>query len=71
MLYEPSWGLAELGARLALPEARVRDALDRLVDLNLLTSSRESSGGLRAVSPEVGLELILRRQEADLARRQQ
>ncbi|KOU24000.1 erythropoiesis-stimulating protein [Streptomyces sp. WM6372] len=71
MLADPSGGLVELGTRLALPEARVRDALDRLVDLNLLTSSRESSGGLRAVSPEVGLELILRRQEEDLARRQQ
>ncbi|WP_392893083.1 LuxR C-terminal-related transcriptional regulator [Streptomyces sp. LN699] len=71
MLADPAGGLAELGARLALPETRVRDALDRLVDLNLLTSSRETSGGLRAVTPKVGLELILRRQEEDLARRQQ
>ncbi|MFF1561840.1 LuxR C-terminal-related transcriptional regulator [Streptomyces sp. NPDC058279] len=71
MLADPSGGVAELGARTGLPEARVHDALDRLVDLNLLTPSRESSGALRAVSPEVGLELILRRQEEDLARRQQ
>ncbi|MFE2146690.1 helix-turn-helix transcriptional regulator [Streptomyces sp. NPDC059456] len=71
MLTDPAGGLAELSARLALPETRVRDALDRLVDLNLLTSSRETSGGLRAVSPEVSLELILRRQEEDLAKRQQ
>ncbi|MFJ5548518.1 LuxR C-terminal-related transcriptional regulator [Streptomyces sp. NPDC093225] len=71
MLECPSEGLAELGARLGLSEARVRAALDQLADLNLLTSSRETSGGLRAVSPEVGLELILRRQEEDLARRQQ
>ncbi|MEV6689270.1 LuxR C-terminal-related transcriptional regulator [Streptomyces sp. NPDC053429] len=71
MLADPSGGVAELGARTGLSETRVRDALDRLVDLNLLTPSRESSGALRAVSPEVGLELILRRQEEDLARRQQ
>ncbi|MFI5672882.1 LuxR C-terminal-related transcriptional regulator [Streptomyces sp. NPDC051704] len=71
MLADQAGGLAELSARLALPETRVRDALDRLVDLNLLASSRETSGGLRAVSPEVSLELILRRQEEDLAKRQQ
>ncbi|ATZ26820.1 LuxR C-terminal-related transcriptional regulator [Streptomyces lavendulae] len=71
MLADPTGGVAELGARLGLTEGQVRDGLDRLVDLDLLTPSRENAGGLRAVSPEAGLEQILRRQEEDLIRRQQ
>lgn len=71
MLAHPADGIGELGQRLNLSEEQVRDSLDRLVDLELLTASRNSSGSLRAVSPEVGLEQILRRQEEDLIRRQE
>ncbi|MFH8590815.1 helix-turn-helix transcriptional regulator [Streptomyces sp. WAC 06783] len=71
MLANPTSGIAELGARLRLSESQVRDGLDRLVDLNLLRASRDAPGALRPVSPESGLEELLRRQEADLARRQQ
>ncbi|MER5726896.1 LuxR C-terminal-related transcriptional regulator [Streptomyces sp. NPDC002138] len=70
MLADASGGVAELGARLGMPEARVREGLDRLVDLDLLRPSRDSPGALRAVSPELGLELLLRRQEEELARQQ-
>ncbi|SDT78931.1 regulatory protein, luxR family [Streptomyces sp. TLI_053] len=71
MLADPEGGVAELRERLDLPEADVRAALDRLADLTLLRASRERPGALWPVSPERGLELLLRRQEEDLARRQQ
>ncbi|MFI9064307.1 hypothetical protein ACIGQE_20950 [Streptomyces sp. NPDC053429] len=67
---DPSGGVAELCASLGLTETQVRSGLDRLVDLDLLRPSRDSPGALRAVSPDLGLELVLRRQEEDLARRQ-
>ncbi|MFF9341542.1 MULTISPECIES: LuxR C-terminal-related transcriptional regulator [unclassified Streptomyces] len=71
MLADPSGGIAELGARVGLSEAEVREGLDQLVDLGLLRPSRDSPGALRAVRPEVGLEVLLRRQERELARQQQ
>ncbi|MFJ7905456.1 LuxR C-terminal-related transcriptional regulator [Kitasatospora sp. NPDC096204] len=71
MLADPEGGVAELCERLELPEADVRTALDRLADLTLLRTSRERPGALRPVSPERGLEILLRRQEEELARRQQ
>ncbi|MFE1900490.1 LuxR C-terminal-related transcriptional regulator [Streptomyces yangpuensis] len=71
MLADPSGGVAELAARLGLTQARVRDGLDRLVDLDLLRPSRDCPGALRAVRPELGLELLLRRQEEELARQQE
>ncbi|MFE7593775.1 LuxR C-terminal-related transcriptional regulator [Kitasatospora sp. NPDC057512] len=71
MLADPEGGVAELCDRLGLPEAAVRAALDRLADLTLLRTSRERPGTLRPVSPERGLEILLRRQEEELARRQQ
>lgn len=71
MLADPEGGVAELCERLGLPEAAVRAALDQLADLTLLRTSRERPGALRPVSPERGLEILLRRQEEELARRQQ
>ncbi len=71
MLADPSGGVTDLCLRIGLAEAQVRDGLDRLVDLNLLRPSRDSPGAWRAVSPELGLELLLRRQEEELARQQE
>ncbi|MFE3111480.1 LuxR C-terminal-related transcriptional regulator [Kitasatospora indigofera] len=71
MLADPEGGVAELRDRLDLPEPDIRAALDRLADLTLLRASRDRPGTLWPVSPERGLELLLRRQEEDLARRQQ
>lgn len=71
LLAEPALGVAELAERLSMPEPDFRDALDELVRCMLLQESRDAPGGLRAVQPELGLEALLRRQEEDLARRQQ
>ncbi|MGW2671454.1 LuxR C-terminal-related transcriptional regulator [Streptomyces sp. NPDC001272] len=71
LVAEQDGGVVELGVRLGLTEAQVRYELDQLVDLGLLTPSRDTPGGLRAVSPEAGLEQLLRRQEEEFARKQQ
>ncbi|MEW9337425.1 helix-turn-helix transcriptional regulator [Streptomyces tanashiensis] len=70
MLADPSEGIAELSARLGLTQTQVRASLDQLVDLGLLRPSRDSPGALRAVRPELGLEVLLRRQETEVARQQ-
>lgn len=69
LLDRPGFGVAELVDHLGLSEVEVRARLDELADLTLLRPSRENPGRLRAVSPEVGVELFLRRQEEELARR--
>ena len=71
MLAEPSHGVASLCAQTGLPEAQVREALDALLDAGLLRESREQAGRMHVVAPEIGLELLMRRQEQELARRQQ
>lgn len=69
MLTSPQLGVADLCARLGMPETDVRASLDELVRYSLVRESRDQPGRLRAVSPEVGLAALLRRQEEDLARR--
>lgn len=69
LLDRPGLGVAELVDHLGLSESEVRAGLDELADLTLLRPSREAPGRLRAVSPEIGVELFLRRQEEELARR--
>ncbi|WP_420708914.1 LuxR C-terminal-related transcriptional regulator [Streptomyces sp. NRRL S-378] len=44
--------------------------LEHLLDMGLLQPSRDRSGTLRAVSPDIGFEIILRRHEAELLDRQ-
>ncbi|MFI5618824.1 LuxR C-terminal-related transcriptional regulator [Streptomyces sp. NPDC051567] len=70
MLADPAGGVAELCQRLLLPEPTVRACLDQLADLHLVRPSREEPDALRAVSPERGLEVLVRRQEDELLRRQ-
>lgn len=70
MLAEPGLDIAGLCDYLALSEREVRAGIDDLVRFTLLRESRDEPGQLRTVSPEVGLEVLLRRQEEDLARRQ-
>ena len=67
MLADPSVGVLELTERLGQDEDRIRDTLDRLVELALLRPSRERSGGLYPVSLVAGMQLLLQRQEAELA----
>ncbi|MFJ7247271.1 hypothetical protein ACIQWA_21855 [Kitasatospora sp. NPDC098652] len=69
MLTDPEVGVAELCAQLALPESTVREALDELADLTIARDSPFHPTGLRVVEPPVALELMLLRQEEELARR--
>ncbi|MER7283049.1 LuxR C-terminal-related transcriptional regulator [Dactylosporangium sp. NPDC000244] len=71
MLDHPSWGVAELAERLGAEPGEVRSALDELFELALLRQSVERDGGLRPVSPAVGLQMLLARQQAELEHRKQ
>jgi DNA-binding CsgD family transcriptional regulator/sugar-specific transcriptional regulator TrmB len=70
LLTRPGLGVTELCETLELPESAVRQAIDSLLDTGMLRESREHVGRLRAVDPEVGLEVLLRRQEEELARQE-
>ncbi|MEV7445437.1 LuxR C-terminal-related transcriptional regulator [Streptomyces sp. NPDC091204] len=63
------WGVGQMAERLGLEEQRVRDALDRLAELSLLRRSADRPGGWRAIHPELGLQLLLRRQQDELEQR--
>ncbi len=65
------WGVGQMAERLGLEEQQVRDALDRLAELELLRRSADRPGGWRAIHPELGLQLLLRRQQEELERRRQ
>ncbi|MFE0701518.1 LuxR C-terminal-related transcriptional regulator [Streptomyces sp. NPDC058872] len=71
MLAHPGDGVVALTSRLGITEEAVRGALDRLSEIGLARTSYESPGVLRAVSPDVGMELLLARQQADLLAQQQ
>lgn len=71
MLSYPAAGVARLAELLGLPETAVRAAFDELLDAGLLRESAEHTGRMRVVDPAVGLDLLLRRQESELARQQQ
>lgn len=71
MLTHQDWGVGELASHLSRPESEVRSALDRLAELNLLRRSLQAPGGLRPVSPDLGFQLLLQRQQADLLVQQQ
>lgn len=71
MLERRQSGLADLVNITGLSEAKVRAALDEMAELTFVRPSQESPSGMRVVSPQVALDVIVRRQEADLARRMQ
>jgi DNA-binding CsgD family transcriptional regulator/sugar-specific transcriptional regulator TrmB len=71
MLARPRDGVTAIGEALGLGEDQVRAALDTLSGLALVRPSYEREGSLRAVSPDLGLELLLARQQHELARQQQ
>ncbi|MFJ8044743.1 LuxR C-terminal-related transcriptional regulator [Kitasatospora sp. NPDC096147] len=70
MLMHPQEGVAGLVAATGLSEAEVRGGLDLLSELALVRPSYERSGELRAVSPDVGMDLLMSRQQAELASQQ-
>jgi DNA-binding CsgD family transcriptional regulator/sugar-specific transcriptional regulator TrmB len=71
LLEHPASGVAELVEVTGCGEAEVRAALDDLADRTFLRPSRDAPGSLRVVGPEVALDLVVRRQEAELAQRAQ
>ncbi|MEV6525098.1 helix-turn-helix transcriptional regulator [Longispora sp. NPDC051575] len=54
---------------IGLTESQVRAALDELADLALVRPAAQGAGGLRAVSPAVGLAALLATAEAEVAGR--
>lgn len=70
MLAHPQDGIAVLTQRLGLSDESVRQALDSLSELALLRPAHGRQGELRAVSPDVGMELLIARQQTELAAQQ-
>ncbi|MGW5399406.1 helix-turn-helix transcriptional regulator [Streptomyces sp. NPDC003952] len=64
------WGVEQIAAHLGSTETDVREALDQLAEVSLLRRSRSIPGTWRAVSPELGMQLMLRRHQEELDRRQ-
>jgi DNA-binding CsgD family transcriptional regulator len=71
MLRDSTAGVRKIAQDLGWETGMVRSALDELSRLGLLRPSNEDPLALRAVSPDVGLEALLSRQQAELAARQQ
>ncbi|MDD9377621.1 LuxR C-terminal-related transcriptional regulator [Streptomyces sp. ZAF1911] len=71
MLADPRGGVAELVARVGVPRQEVLDALDVLSELALVRPSAEHEGRMRAVSPDIGMEILMARQQQELIAQQQ
>jgi DNA-binding CsgD family transcriptional regulator/sugar-specific transcriptional regulator TrmB len=71
MLAIPQGTVADLMRAAALSEDEVRGAMDVLSELALVRPSHELGGQLHAVSPDLGMEILLARQSAELAAQQQ
>ncbi|MFC6086698.1 LuxR C-terminal-related transcriptional regulator [Sphaerisporangium aureirubrum] len=70
MLQNPEEDLDGLARTLSLDIGELRGALDDLARVSLVRASSDRQS-LRAVSPEIGLSVLLARHEAEMARRQQ
>ncbi|MFJ7159470.1 helix-turn-helix domain-containing protein [Streptomyces sp. NPDC101118] len=71
MLRLPQAGVAALAQDCGITEDTVRSALDQLSALALVRPSHTGDGSLKAVSPDVGMELLMVRQQAEIAAHQQ
>ncbi|WUG26029.1 helix-turn-helix transcriptional regulator [Streptomyces sp. NBC_00464] len=71
MLSQAGLGIEDLCRKSSLSEADVRASLDRLADLTLVRKSLDRPGAMRALSLEIALEVVLRRQEREVLHRQQ
>ncbi|MEV7670271.1 LuxR C-terminal-related transcriptional regulator [Streptomyces sp. NPDC088752] len=71
MLAHPQHGVRAIAHSLDLTENQVRHALDTLSELTLVRPSYEFQDQLRAVPPALGMEVLMARQQAELAARQQ
>ncbi|MFJ3310454.1 LuxR C-terminal-related transcriptional regulator [Streptomyces sp. NPDC086549] len=70
MIRHPQDSLPELADRLGVSLRDVRKALDRLSELALVNAAPNPSG-FRAVNASIGMELLLARQQAELAAQQE
>jgi predicted transcriptional regulator len=71
MLEEPHSNLAGIGERLNISEIVLRQALDRLHELALVRRPAGEPGLYRAVAPDIGVQLLLARQQECFAQEQQ
>ncbi len=69
MLAEPGVSLSTLAQQADMSEPQIRDALDLLADMDLV-SPDGATGDLRPVSPRLGLAKYINDAEAELERRQ-
>jgi DNA-binding CsgD family transcriptional regulator/sugar-specific transcriptional regulator TrmB len=67
----PDATATELAGRLGLGEDDIRSALDELAQRCLLRASWNDPGVLRPVRPDIALEAMVTREQADLTRRRQ
>ncbi|MCH0566833.1 MULTISPECIES: helix-turn-helix transcriptional regulator [unclassified Streptomyces] len=70
MLTGPRDGVKALAALLGLTVDQVRCGLDRLSELALIQPSAVEGIGFRAIGPEAAMEVLLARQQAELAAQQ-
>lgn len=71
LLLRPQGEIAEIASGLGLPVDQFRAKLDELSALGLLRAPGGNAAALHIVSPEVGFEALLARQQAELAAQQQ
>ncbi|OKI07181.1 hypothetical protein A6A06_36400 [Streptomyces sp. CB02923] len=71
LLAQPHASATELASRTGMAERDTGRALDRLAALGLVRPSTEHPDRLYAVSPRLGMDLLLARQQAELAAQQQ
>ncbi|MEU5084670.1 MULTISPECIES: helix-turn-helix transcriptional regulator [Streptomyces] len=71
MLRNPQAGIPQVADQLGWHVDQVRQALDELSRLSLVRPSWEVPGRYQAVAPQVGLAVLLSRQEAELRERQE
>ncbi|MBT2491888.1 LuxR family transcriptional regulator [Streptomyces sp. ISL-96] len=70
VLAHPGASVEDLVEYLHWPIERVRSALDECVRLSLIRPTWEAPGSLRPVHPDIGLQALLLRQEAEILERQ-
>ncbi|MCO8273912.1 helix-turn-helix transcriptional regulator [Actinoplanes sp. TRM 88003] len=70
MLNRPRADVSELAGDLGWPTARVGRTIGQLSRLSLVRPSLEEPGKQQLIHPELGLSLLLQRQEAELLERQ-
>ncbi|MEU1399498.1 LuxR C-terminal-related transcriptional regulator [Micromonospora zamorensis] len=70
MIAHRSWGVAQIAEKLKVAESVVRDELSQLAELTLVRQSLTDPNQLHPVDPELGLQSLLRTQQADLLSRQ-